>query len=115
MNHEARVLLQKLTVAQMVKKSPHFIESKGRYSVHKSQSRNPNLSQLNPVQTLQIISFRCVLITPFHTPSAPKRISSSQLFPYTFLLTVHLRHAQFTCPHPILNDTVNLATTGEDR
>jgi len=66
----SRVLLEKLTVFQLVKKSPHFMEPEGSLPHSQVPATVPNLSQLDPVHTLtsNVLKIRLNIIiqsTPF--------------------------------------------------
>jgi hypothetical protein len=53
-----RVLLEKLIVAQQVKKFPTFMEPKHTSPIHNSLLLYPILSQLNPVHTFTPYFFK---------------------------------------------------------
>lgn len=58
-----RVILKKLLVALILKKTPHSLQNlKAHYCKHNSLSQAPALSHMNSVHIHHPISFRCISI-----------------------------------------------------
>ena len=91
-----RVHLEKLIVAQLVKKDSSFYGTPRLISVHKRKSLIPVLGNINPAHTLKFTSFYFPLLNPLRRISPSSRPCAT--FRNVFLFTV--RCIQLSAQHP---------------
>jgi len=90
-------LFEKLTVFQLVKKFPHFIDPKVHYRIHNSPPPGPILSQINPAHDSPLHFWMINLLLSSHLRLGhPTGILSSGL-PTKILYTPFLSPIRATC------------------